>query len=200
MTPSIAVSSSSRATVRLSWTALTALSALLWGCSNTPAWSGEVPAPDYATFESTAYPVLLRDCAFSECHGNESRFFQVWGPGRTRLDPAMRVDEAVTMAEIQRSYERARSMLVALDSNRPPPLLTKPLEEESGGSGHDGVDRFGRNVYQTVLDPGYLALRQWALTSQALPTQTGGSAGPTGNGQPGTAAPGGGTTTTGVAP
>lgn len=144
---------------------------MLAGCSTAAPWSGEVPAPDYQTFAETAYPVMLRDCAFSECHGNNSRFFQVWGPGRTRIDPLMKIDDPVTPLEIQISYERARSMLVAERPDAKPLLLVKPLEEDSGGTGHEGMDAFGRNVYQTAGDPNYLVIVQWArsLAAPVLP-------------------------------
>ncbi|HET6331619.1 MAG TPA: hypothetical protein VFG30_00305 [Polyangiales bacterium] len=46
------------------------------------------------------------------------------------------------------------------------PLLTKPLEISAGGASHEGVDHFGRNIFQTVADSRYVMLWQWATTQQ----------------------------------
>jgi hypothetical protein len=139
-------------------------------CRGEVAVPTEPPLPDRAVFDTTIYPLLLRDCAFSECHGAEHRFFQAFGPGRNHLEGKSGAE--LTAQERQFTYERARSMLVATggDSILESPLLTKPLEIGLGGAAHEGVDRFGRNVFQSVLDPRYVALAQWAVS--AIPTQT----------------------------
>lgn len=135
-------------------------------CSNEIDAGTEPPTPDRASFDSTIYPLLLRDCGFSECHGAEHRFFQVFGPGRSRLDghPS---DPDLGPRERQLTYDRTRSMLVAPagESIFESPLLTKPLEVSAGGASHEGTDRFGRNVFQTVGDARYVVLWQWARTS-----------------------------------
>lgn len=136
---------------------------MLTACREDIAGLTEPPLPDRAMFEATIYPMLMRDCGFSECHGARQRFFQVFGPGRSRLEghPS---DPDLAPRERQRTYDRARSMLVfpggssVLES----PLLTKPLEIAAGGASHEGVDRFGRNVFQSMADPRYLMLLQWA--------------------------------------
>ncbi|MEY4581518.1 MAG: hypothetical protein RL701_6221 [Pseudomonadota bacterium] len=128
-------------------------------------WSGELPAPDRALFESAVYPILLRDCAFSECHGAPQRFLQVFGPGRTRL-PGHPADPDLVPREKEASYRRAAALLVAPhpgDLARAP-LLTKPLEVSAGGAAHEGVDVFGRNLFQTTDDPRFQQLLAWALT------------------------------------
>jgi hypothetical protein len=134
-------------------------------CTNDPSVSTEVPAPDRALFDTTIYPLLLRDCGFSECHGAEYRFFQVFGPGRAHL-AGHASDPDLGPRERQLSYDRARSMLVPTGggSIQESPLLTKPLELSAGGASHRGVDHFGRNLFQTVSDPRYVALWQWALS------------------------------------
>jgi hypothetical protein len=137
----------------------------LWAasCQSELAWSGEAPVPDRAQFETAVYPLLLRDCAFSACHGAEHRFFQVFGPGRTRLEVVGSDAERIAQ-ERQISYERARSMLVVSDPSSilSAPLLTKPLEVGAGGASHLGVDNFGRNVFQSTADARYLMLLAWA--------------------------------------
>jgi hypothetical protein len=133
------------------------------GCANEANVSAEPPLPDRAVFDATVYPMLMRDCGFSECHGGEHRFFQVFGPGRNRLagHPS---DPDLGPRERQLTYDRTRSMLVAAGGGTifESPLLTKPLEIQAGGASHEGVDRFGRNLFQTVADARYVMLWQWA--------------------------------------
>ena len=124
--------------------------------------------PDRALFGQEVYPVLLRDCAFHACHGTTERFLQVFGPGRGRLDPMVMPLDAVTPAEIDYSYERARSMIDARTAEESL-LLRKPLAAAAGGSGHEGADDLGRNVYQSKLEPGYAAIARWVLNAPALP-------------------------------
>jgi len=138
---------------------------VLPGCASGKEWTGNPPAADYAAFEATVYPVLLRDCAFSECHGGEHRFFHVYGPGRERLDPTLEPTDPATADEIMLSYQRAVSML-ATDADVTQSLfLTKPLEAGAGGQGHKGIDALGRNVYASASDASYQALRAWALSA-----------------------------------
>jgi hypothetical protein len=141
--------------------ALALVSALGASCASV---EGDTRAPerDRVVFDQRVWPILVRDCGFSECHGAPERFFRVLGPGHERLDPAMRLADPVTAAELQLSYDRARSMVNASD---PPQslLLRKPLEVSAGGSGHEGTDRFGRDVYRSVDDPSFRVLVDWVL-------------------------------------
>lgn len=170
---------------RARWALVCAL--LLCACSNTESGSGVAPDPSYAVFKADVYPLLLRDCAFSECHGKPERFFQLWGPGRTRLHPRIIDNVNVTTeqlqqeleAETQRSYDRARAMLATSTDVDKSLLLRKPLEPDSGGQGHKGVDEFGRNVYRYKEDIAYVIISNWAHSAagdlpMGLPT---GSAG-----------------------
>jgi hypothetical protein len=140
--------------------------------------------PDRASFETSVYPVLLRDCGFHECHGSSDRFFQVFGPGRGRMGVDVRPLDPANELEINMTYQRALSLI---DPAAPADtaLLRKPLAVEAGGAGHQGVDDFGRDVYQDELDPGYAALYQWA-TAQSTVAAAGGSTG--GVAPPGTGA------------
>lgn len=134
--------------------------ALVAGCADVEAGPG-LAAPERVMFDSEVWPILVRDCGFSACHGAAPRFFRVLGPGHERLDPATRLNAPVTEAELQLSYDRARSML---DESQPndSALLLKPLSVEAGGSGHEGTDAFGRNVYHSVDDPSFQVLVRWA--------------------------------------
>ncbi|MFK7986504.1 MAG: hypothetical protein AB8I08_10760 [Sandaracinaceae bacterium] len=133
----------------------------LVGCALDPA--ATPPNPVRSSFETSVYPVLLRDCGFPACHGNEDRFFRVYGPGRTRLDPTAPGDMPLD-AEIDASYERARSMLSGVDQASDSLLLRKPLEVDRGGAPHLGIDDSGRDVYGSPDDPGYAAILTWSET------------------------------------
>lgn len=147
----------------------------LVGCGDSVDWSGEPAAPDFALFQSTVYPILLRDCAFSRCHGDDNRFFRVVGPGRTRLLATTLPGDPATAEEIALSYDRARSMLSDTARVEDSLLLRKPLEPSAGGQGHKGVDSMGRNVYRQRGAPAYATLLQWARShagAAAVPMQT----------------------------
>src|SRR5215510_3008152 len=85
----------------------------LSGCADDPVAlsTGELPSPSGTLFAAEVYPMLLRDCAFSACHGASERFLHLVGPGRTRLEPTTKPDDPVTLAEVVHSYDRCRSML-----------------------------------------------------------------------------------------
>lgn len=134
----------------------------LAACTSGDEWAGPPPAADYAEFEASVYPVLLRDCAFSECHGHELRFFHIYGPGRVRLDPMLEPADPPTAQEITATYQRAVSMLASDSDVLRSLLLTKPLEASAGGQAHKGTDVLGRNVYASASDPSYQLIRAWA--------------------------------------
>lgn len=143
-------------------------------CANESAeWQGPLPTPNGDQFISTVYPLMLRDCAFSACHGAPERFFHIVGPGRARLLATTLPDDPMTVEEVQFSYERARSMLATSATIEQSLLLRKPLEPAAGGQGHTGVDDFGHNVFASRADPRYVALSTWAHTLGAPPTAAG---------------------------
>lgn len=128
----------------------------------------------FQPFQRQMYPVLLRDCGFPACHGSPERFFRVWGPGRTRMpyldelsgemvtpDPF----DSPTSEEQLASYTLALSMLEERDITQSL-LLRKPLAVEAGGAGHFGTDLYGRDVYRTTQDSGYVVLARWVLSAQ----------------------------------
>jgi hypothetical protein len=127
--------------------------------------------PDAQRFAEGAYPVLLRDCGFPACHGATDRFFSVYGPGRTRLEMMADPGDPATEAEIQHSFDRARSMIDVKAPARSL-LLRKPLATSAGGAGHKGEDSLGRNVYLSASDPNFQLLRAWVL-GQAQPATSG---------------------------
>jgi hypothetical protein len=135
--------------------------AVLAGCATDPSYA-QPPAVDRAAFESDVYPILLRDCGYTGCHGNPERFFRLYGPGRTRLDPATGLFDRPTSAEIDASFDRARSMLAGVPDPRQALLLRKPLESGAGGAAHRGTDALGRNVYASTDDPSWQVIARWA--------------------------------------
>jgi hypothetical protein len=132
------------------------------GCAQDTDAAFEVPAADPVKFRTEVYPTLLADCGFAACHGTHERFFSVFGPGRTRLDPDTPPYDPATPDELALSYTRARSMLLAPEGVRRSPLLRKPLAVEVGGAGHEGVDVWGANIYTSKQDPRFQALFFWA--------------------------------------
>jgi hypothetical protein len=111
-------------------------------------------------FTEEVMPVLLRDCGFQTCHGSTDRFYRVWGPGRTRLEPTTRAFDALTGRELEANYNMSVSMINPGDPKLSL-LLRKPLAREAGGSTHGGADPLGRNVYRVPTDPAYAALQRW---------------------------------------
>jgi hypothetical protein len=140
-------------------------------CATGAEYSGPIPTPDGQLFVREVYPLLLRDCAFVGCHGAPDRFFQVFGPGRARLDErATKPDAPASLQEVVHGYDRARSMLATADQLDHCLLLQKPLEAAAGGQGHEGVDLLGRNVFASKSAAGYQLLQRWARSNGEQPT------------------------------
>jgi hypothetical protein len=70
-----------------------------------------------------------------------------------------------TSGEQSASYTLALSMLEERDITQSL-LLRKPLAVEAGGAGHFGTDIYGRDVYRTTQDSGYVVLARWVLSAQ----------------------------------
>jgi hypothetical protein len=151
-----------------------AIALLVAACAESPPEA--IPARrEFQTFQREVYPVLLRDCGFPACHGAPERFFRVWGPGRVRLPGEMTTPEAFDLPsanELSASRALALSMIDESDPLRSP-LLRKPLAVQAGGAGHLGVDKYGRDVYRTAQDEGYLVIGKWVLSAPPpAPAQT----------------------------
>ena len=146
---------------------------MLCSCSYEPASVRDLN-PDVALFESSVYPVLIRDCAFYACHGNAARFFRVYGPGRLRISDALETYDPVTPAELHDTYERARSMLQGVRGIDDSLFLRKPLDSGEGGAGkgHRGTDLWGHDVYRLKTDVAYQALVAWAHAQPGDPAAT----------------------------
>ncbi|MGE0792121.1 MAG: hypothetical protein AB7S26_40990 [Sandaracinaceae bacterium] len=141
--------------------------ALASGCiAPTPA---APPPVSRNQFDAQVYPVLLRDCGFPECHGaltrDEARFFRIYGPGRSRLDPEADPLDPYTEEEQDRTFERARSMLTDADRAEDTLLVRKPLSVSEGGAPHMGRTAMGADVYADTEAEGYQVLLRWARTA-----------------------------------
>jgi hypothetical protein len=137
---------------------LTALAAVACG-EQGRGWQFPQRA-NFQGFSEEVMPVLLRDCGFHACHGSSERFYRVWGPGRVRLDPMTRPFDPLTGFELDASYNLAASMVDVRDPGVSL-LLRKPLALAAGGAVHRGGDAFGRNVYRSTGDQGYVVLLRW---------------------------------------
>lgn len=107
--------------------------------------------------------MLLRDCGFPACHGSEDRFFQVFGPGRVRVGGGG-IRAAVRDEELDRSFDRARSMLASARTAEDALLVRKPLAVAAGGAPHLGTDDHRQDVYSSPDEEGYQTLLRWART------------------------------------
>lgn len=148
--------------VLLGWCTLVGLAACTYETSEL-----DIPEAEREQFLTEAYPILLADCGFPACHGDPDRFFAVFGPGRTRLDPELDAYDPPTAAEVALSYARARSMLIAPQGPRRAPLLRKPLAVDAGGAGHAGDDPWGQAIYGSKSDPHYETLFFWAISGES---------------------------------
>lgn len=141
------------------------LCSLAMGCADEEPWKlseASTTSNDWAE----AYPVLLRDCAFFACHGSSERLFQVWGPKRRRLFEGNLTGNEERERIGQESEKTFQMALGFVDINDPGRslLLRKGLDPQAGGTGHLGLDKFGRNVYRSGDSPGYVQLAKWVYS------------------------------------
>lgn len=142
-----------------------AVAMLLAGCTASPTQDLSIPTADPTVFKDRVYPILLRDCGFTTCHGDPKRFFAVFGPGRVRLEPDKTdIYDPVTPYELAISYTRARSMLFGPDGPDSSLLVRKPIPLSEGGAGHKGDDVWGSPIFLSTADARYVTLYNWATT------------------------------------
>lgn len=146
-----------------------ALSFAAVGCAEDQPWELSESSKTSNLYTEGAYPVLLRDCAFFACHGSSERLFQVWGPKRRRLTSSMlsgQEEYAQIGAEMEKTFDMAIGFVDVNDPGNSL-LLRKGLDAQAGGTGHLGLDKYGRNVYRSASSPGYIALAKWVYDLQA---------------------------------
>jgi hypothetical protein len=143
------------------------LATLAASCALEPL-PADPPEPSRATFDTVVYPILVRDCGFPACHGDPNRFFRVFSPSRTRLDETTALAAPATTAEMDATYDRARSMLSSATSPEESLLVRKPLEVDQGGAPHMGIDLHSQDVYSSTDAQGYVALLEWARAGEGF--------------------------------
>lgn len=135
------------------------------GCEPGLSDPREKPDLDLAFFRCHVQPVLVGSCGALLCHGNQERFFRVFG--RNRFRPLFGEKEnrnrntLLSEAEIQFNFDSA---LGYVDATSPDDsyLLKKPLDQKSGGYYHGGATEFGQgDVFPDREDKGYQTLREW---------------------------------------
>ncbi|MFO0600719.1 MAG: hypothetical protein U0228_35750 [Myxococcaceae bacterium] len=132
-----------------------ALGALAFPCA-TPPPPTQVVALDKGFFAAKVEPELIASCAYSTCHGAPLRPMRVFSLAGLRDTNT----QCLTAQEHEANFLRA-SASASPTSSGLPDLLRKPLQFESGGAGHGGVDRFGRNVYANKDAAGWKLLEAW---------------------------------------
>lgn len=141
------------------------VAALVVGCEPGLTDKREAPTLDVAFFRCHVQPVLVGSCGALLCHGNQERFFRLFG--RNRFRPLFGDKEnrqrntPLSDDEIQFNYDSA---LAYVDASSPDDsyLLAKPLDQKSGGFYHGGATEFGSgDVFLDRDDPGYKAIREW---------------------------------------
>lgn len=156
--------------------ALLMLALVAPGCSQDFSKPATYARGNDNEFTNFVMPVLWRDCGFQACHGSGERFFRIYGLGRTRLDQGQtecRVGapmppcyyDTLNGSERDFSLQSAQSF-IDIDNPADSLLLRKPLAVAAGGADHAGVDKFGRNVYRTPDDDGFLVLQRWVFNAQ----------------------------------
>lgn len=124
-----------------------------------------------ASFDCAVQPILARECAMPDCHGNSARRLQVLAPGRMRLaaelskalaaQPAEERESGhhppLTAVEREFNFQQARSMVVPGQPVQDCALLNRPLAVAAGGMYH--VE--GGDVFASMLDLDYVTLQVW---------------------------------------
>jgi hypothetical protein len=141
------------------------------GCQDEEPWELAESTTSSPTWRNDAYPTLMRDCAFFACHGSTDRLFQIWGPKRHRLFDG-ELDDVGERERIGKEIQKTYDMAIGfVDINDPGNslLLRKGLDAQAGGTGHLGLDKYGRNVYRSASSPGYVALSKWVFSLRPKP-------------------------------
>ncbi|MFO0614843.1 MAG: hypothetical protein U0414_19805 [Polyangiaceae bacterium] len=135
------------------------------GCEPGLSDPREKPALDLAFFRCHVQPVLVARCGSLLCHGNQERFFRLFG--RNRFRPLLGADEnrkrntPLSDKEVQFNFDSA---LGYVDASAPDEsyLLKKPLDQRAYGLYHGGATEYGQgDVFRGTGDPGYETIREW---------------------------------------
>ena len=136
------------------------LCALACACTDVENGSAQDPAGSLSEpiFKCSVEPVLVRECSYNGCHGQQSAL-RVYSPGKLRAKPPANIDEAVAPlsdAEHHANFLSAAAFAfggVVPDDNL---LVRKPLPSSDGGFAH-----FGGAIFTGVHDARYVAIHDW---------------------------------------
>ena len=124
------------------------------------------PLPDLDPhfFRCEVQPVLVANCAFMVCHGNDERPLKIYAAKRFRLGISW--DEyktPLTEDELAANFQMVRGFV------QPSNLLAeKPLDTRSGGLFHRGKDLYGSDdVFTDTNNIGYQKLVEFARGEKA---------------------------------
>ncbi|HTJ40924.1 MAG TPA: hypothetical protein VL463_02475 [Kofleriaceae bacterium] len=144
------------------------LCALVCACTDVENGPAGDPAGTLSEpiFRCSVEPVLVRECSYNGCHGQQSAL-RVYSPGKLRATPPANIDEAVaplTEAEHHANFLSAAGFAfggVAADDNL---LVRKPLPSSDGGFSH-----FGGAIFSGLQDAQYVAIHDWLAGSGKCP-------------------------------
>jgi hypothetical protein len=115
---------------------------------------------DRATFDRCVAPILIRNCSFNACHGNEGFALRVYSVGKLRFPGTANTQDArtqpLTQAENDANYQSAIAFTYGGPSAADNLLVRKPLPAAAGGFEH-----VGGAIFSGTDDPCAQQLRAW---------------------------------------
>lgn len=128
---------------------------------------GQIEALDEPYFRCAIEPILLRDCAYTGCHGQASAPLRLYSIGKLRLGPSDTLSERtapLTDAERHLNFLGAQAFNfggVAADDNL---LVRKPMPSAAGGFEH-----LGGSVWAGPDDMRVRTIRNWLEGGKQCP-------------------------------
>jgi hypothetical protein len=140
---------------------------IVWSCS--PVQQASTPLAvamlDRAAFDRCIAPMLIRNCSFTACHGNEGFALRVYSVGKLRAPGTANTQEARTLplsqAENDANYQSAVAFTYGLPAPEDDWLVRKPLPASNGGFEH-----VGGAIYSSANDPCVQQLLAWLAGTQ----------------------------------
>jgi hypothetical protein len=148
---------------------LLALAAALSACAaveNQPD-PGQITGLDEPFFRCAIEPILLRDCAYTGCHGQASAPLRLYSIGKLRLGPSDTLsDRTAPLTEDERHLNFLGAQAfnfgdVGADDNL---LVRKPMPSSAGGFEH-----LGGSVWTGPDDARVRTIRNWLEGGKQCP-------------------------------
>jgi hypothetical protein len=139
---------------------LLALALLVAGCQADLDAPREQLALDRPYFDCKVQPVITKLCSGLACHGDDRRFFHVFGRNRDRLGDT--ADNALVLQDERDHNYAAALAVVDADDPEHSEMLMKPLAEAAGGWFHRGAELYdGGDVFSSADDADYKVIVDW---------------------------------------